>query len=127
MTVPLVAEFSACTSAYGRLAPLPPVAAADAGWTATAATPATTSDAALAARASVRLTARMDWNTCCSFAADGRISSGGSRGAVWPGGGGTVQCGTVYKRRYPSRHKVAISEQILGRFIHQPARSKMSL
>src|SRR5450755_1915289 len=90
MTVPLVAELSACTSAYGRLAPLPPVAAADAGWTATAATPATTSDAALAARASVRLTARMDWNTCCSFAADGRISSGGSRGAGaarWRGNG----------------------------------------
>ena len=39
MTVPLVAEFSAWTSAYGRLAPLPPVAAAQAGAAATRAPP----------------------------------------------------------------------------------------
>lgn len=73
---------------------------------------ATASDVAPTARVSVRLTARMDWNTCSSFAADGRISSGGSRGPVWPGGGGTVRCGTVYKRPQSYRHRL----QYLNRY-----------
>src|ERR1700732_5400398 len=63
MTVPLVAEFSACTSAYGRLAPLPPVAAAQAGWAARATTPPTASSEALPARAMARLRSPMGWNT----------------------------------------------------------------
>src|SRR5258708_694014 len=81
MTDPLVAEYSACTSAYGRLAPLPPVAAADAGWTATAATPATASDAVPAARASVRLRLRMEWNTVAPLdTGDGGVGDRGAQG-----------------------------------------------
>jgi hypothetical protein len=64
-----VAELSACTSAYGRLAPLPPVAA-DAGWTATAATPAAASDTVPAARARARLRSRMEWNTVAPLDAE---------------------------------------------------------
>src|ERR1700755_867823 len=70
ITDPLVAEFSACTSTYGRLAPLPPVAAAaaaHAGGTASANMPPAVSSAVLTARTSRRLRSRMDWNTMCSF------------------------------------------------------------
>ena len=68
MTVPLVAEFSAWTSVYGRLAPLPPVAAAaDADGTATAASPAAVSDAAAAVSASDRRRFRMGLNTWRPF------------------------------------------------------------
>src|ERR1700760_2590894 len=87
MTVPLVAELSACTSEYGRLAPLPPVApaaaaavlvaavavvAADPGGAARARSPATVSEAVPAATAVTRPRFRMDWNTECPFRAPGR-------------------------------------------------------
>src|SRR6201992_959287 len=90
MTVPLVAELSACTSEYGRLAPLPPVAAAAAaavrvagvagvaagaaapGGAARARSPATVSEAVPAATAVTRPRFRMDWNTECPFRAPGR-------------------------------------------------------
>src|ERR1700684_1658205 len=62
MIVPLVAEFSACTSAYGKFAPLPPVAAAKTGVTARPTTAPAASNAA-AARATTRLEARIDVNT----------------------------------------------------------------
>ncbi|WP_257040476.1 hypothetical protein [Streptomyces sp. OK228] len=60
-----MAEFSACTSTYGRLAPLPPVAvdAAQAGWTASATTPTAASIAVLTAQTRARLRSRMEWNT----------------------------------------------------------------
>jgi hypothetical protein len=63
MTVPVVAELSAWTSVYGRLAPPPPVAAASAGWTAIAATPAAARDTAATLMASVRLRSRTAGNT----------------------------------------------------------------
>src|ERR1017187_3963144 len=63
MTVPLVAEFSACTSAYGRLAPLPPAAAAHAGAAARARTPPAASNAVLPAKATSRPGFRMAFNT----------------------------------------------------------------
>src|SRR5690348_3272544 len=63
MTVPVVAELSAWTSVYGRLAPLPPVADASAGWTAMAATPAAARDTAAALSASIRLRSRTEWDT----------------------------------------------------------------
>ena len=62
MTVPLVAEFSAWTSTYGRLAPLPPVAAAPAG-AAAARAPPLASNAVLPVRAIKRLRVRGGRNT----------------------------------------------------------------
>src|SRR5450759_3476036 len=78
MTVPLVAEFSACTSAYGRLAPLPPVAAAHAGASARARTPPAASNAVLPAKATSRLGFRMAFNTFAPFEAECRTFTGGT-------------------------------------------------
>src|SRR5580693_10357684 len=72
MTVPLVAEFSAWTSVYGRLAPLPPVAAAQAGAAATRAPPLASS-AVLPARAIKRLSVRGERNTRGSWGVSGRV------------------------------------------------------
>src|ERR1700760_348492 len=81
MTVPLVAELSACTSVYGRLAPPPPVAA-DAGVTATAAMPAAVSDTAAAVTAKARRRSRNDGNTWRPFRVGHRCatSAGWRRG-----------------------------------------------
>src|SRR5580704_12619439 len=62
MIAALVAEFSACTSAYGKFAPLPPVAAARTGVTARPTTAPAASNAE-AARATPRLKARIDVDT----------------------------------------------------------------
>ena len=85
--MPLVAELSAWTSEYGRLAPLPPVAAAaaftaegalaavvaaDPGGAARASRPAAVSEAVPAAIAVTRPRFRMDWNTECPFRAPDR-------------------------------------------------------
>src|SRR5258707_15767171 len=90
MAVPLVAEFSACTSTYGRLAPLPPVAvAADADGVTTAKAPAAASKPALTAKTIARLGDRMDCNTYCSFSAPQEIDGWPGGGAPWrPGLGG---------------------------------------
>src|ERR1035441_14168 len=82
MTVPLVAEFSACTSAYGRLAPLPPVAAAHAGAAARARTPPAASNAALLAKATTRLRFRMVLNTFAPFEAERRTFTGSAASQV---------------------------------------------
>ncbi len=65
MAEPLVAEFSACTSTYGRLAPLPPVAsvAAEAAVTGRARTPTAASIAVLTDQTRARLRSRMEWST----------------------------------------------------------------
>src|SRR5260221_10197990 len=70
MAVPLVAAFAASTSAYGRLARLPPVAgAASAGWAASSAVPAmpaVASETELNPTRSSRLRLRSfgaEWNT----------------------------------------------------------------
>src|ERR1035437_1536299 len=82
MTVPLVAEFSACTPAYGRLAPLPPVAAAHAGAAARARTPPAASNAALLAKATTRLRFRMVLNTFAPFEAECRTFTGSAASQV---------------------------------------------
>src|SRR5882757_8782380 len=66
MTVPLVAAFSACTSTYGRLAPLPPVAAT-AGWAPSAKTTPMVISEVVPTRATARLSFLMGWNIWCSF------------------------------------------------------------
>src|ERR1700722_13944525 len=87
MTVPLVAELSACTSTYGRLAPVPPVAAAQAG-TARAKIPPRASSAALATNATTRLRYRMDRNIFAPFGAAVRwIASWSRRSVTAPGDG----------------------------------------
>src|SRR6202020_2197514 len=72
MTVPLVAECSAGPWVYGRLAPLPPVAAAQAGAAATRAPPLASS-AVVPVRAIKRLRGRGGRNTRAPWGVRGRV------------------------------------------------------